>query len=499
MSDRIAVFNDGRIEQVGTPAEVYERPATEFVAGFVGTSNLLQREAARAGARPGRASSASGPRRSASPTSPSSRRRRGRALAPGRCARSSTSARPPGSSSTSTSAAPWWPCSRTTQTSSMDVLGMRERRVRLVWRKEHEYRGRLSRRGHPSTHAVREAPAPAAHREKEDAGAQHSVCSQVGARLVAVGLLAGRLRRQRQRSSDSGRPHRRRRPAYAGPVGDGEGTAQRPRLARLRRGRLDRPGHRLGDPLREGDRLRGQRQDLRHLGRGRPARSRPASTTSCRASGDASLRLIYGDKVQPVNTDLVPNYADIFADLKDKPWNTVDGVQLRHPARPRRQPAACTAPTRSTRRPDSGPTCGRRTRPLQGQGHRVRRRDLHRRRRGLPDGDPARPRASRTRTRSTRTQFDAAIALLEQQKPLVGEYWADYTKQASAFASGTTVQQPRWQVDGQPGQGRGGGPVDDGEAQGGRDRLVGHLDGRARAPRTSTARTSGWTRSSRPR
>ncbi|MEI8057372.1 MAG: ABC transporter ATP-binding protein [Actinomycetes bacterium] len=42
MSDRIAVFNAGRIEQVGTPAQVYERPATEFVAGFVGTSNLLR-------------------------------------------------------------------------------------------------------------------------------------------------------------------------------------------------------------------------------------------------------------------------------------------------------------------------------------------------------------------------------------------------------------------------------------------------------------------------
>jgi len=41
MSDRIAVFANGRIEQVGTPAEVYERPATPFVAGFVGTSNLL--------------------------------------------------------------------------------------------------------------------------------------------------------------------------------------------------------------------------------------------------------------------------------------------------------------------------------------------------------------------------------------------------------------------------------------------------------------------------
>jgi putative spermidine/putrescine transport system ATP-binding protein len=41
MSDRLAVFNNGRIEQVGAPAEVYERPATAFVAGFVGVSNLV--------------------------------------------------------------------------------------------------------------------------------------------------------------------------------------------------------------------------------------------------------------------------------------------------------------------------------------------------------------------------------------------------------------------------------------------------------------------------
>ncbi|MFF9622540.1 ABC transporter ATP-binding protein [Streptomyces griseosporeus] len=46
MSDRIAVFHQGRIEQVGTPAEIYERPATAFVASFVGTSNLLRGEAA---------------------------------------------------------------------------------------------------------------------------------------------------------------------------------------------------------------------------------------------------------------------------------------------------------------------------------------------------------------------------------------------------------------------------------------------------------------------
>ena len=48
MSDRIAVFTDGRIEQVGTPADVYERPATAFIAGFVGTSNLISDDAARA-------------------------------------------------------------------------------------------------------------------------------------------------------------------------------------------------------------------------------------------------------------------------------------------------------------------------------------------------------------------------------------------------------------------------------------------------------------------
>ncbi len=48
MSDRLAVFNRGKIEQVGTPADVYERPMTTFVAGFVGTSNLLAGETARA-------------------------------------------------------------------------------------------------------------------------------------------------------------------------------------------------------------------------------------------------------------------------------------------------------------------------------------------------------------------------------------------------------------------------------------------------------------------
>jgi putative spermidine/putrescine transport system ATP-binding protein len=52
MSDRIAVLNRGRIEQVGTPLEVYERPQTDFVAGFIGISNLIERDGRHMTVRP---------------------------------------------------------------------------------------------------------------------------------------------------------------------------------------------------------------------------------------------------------------------------------------------------------------------------------------------------------------------------------------------------------------------------------------------------------------
>jgi putative spermidine/putrescine transport system ATP-binding protein len=52
MSNRIAVFNQGRIEQVGTPTDVYEHPENPFVAGFVGVSNLLERDGRRFTVRP---------------------------------------------------------------------------------------------------------------------------------------------------------------------------------------------------------------------------------------------------------------------------------------------------------------------------------------------------------------------------------------------------------------------------------------------------------------
>ena len=52
MSDRVGVFSSGRLEQIGSPGEIYEHPANEFVAGFVGTSNVFERDGTRYTIRP---------------------------------------------------------------------------------------------------------------------------------------------------------------------------------------------------------------------------------------------------------------------------------------------------------------------------------------------------------------------------------------------------------------------------------------------------------------
>jgi putative spermidine/putrescine transport system ATP-binding protein len=61
MSDRLAVFRDGQIEQIGHPVDVYEHPATEFVAGFVGTSNVIMTQHGRAVLRPEKVELSTGP------------------------------------------------------------------------------------------------------------------------------------------------------------------------------------------------------------------------------------------------------------------------------------------------------------------------------------------------------------------------------------------------------------------------------------------------------
>jgi putative spermidine/putrescine transport system substrate-binding protein len=162
------------------------------------------------------------------------------------------------------------------------------------------------------------------------------------------------------------------------------------------------------------------------------------------ASGDASNRLVAGGFTQPVNVDLVPSYAQVFEDLKNKPYNTFDGVHYGIPhGRGSNQLLYNTeevdpAPQHWAEMfdPDS-PYAGKFSvydAPIYIADAAVvlmaTQPDL-----GITD-----PYALDD------TQFQAAVDLLKAQKPHVGEYWNDYTKQISSFTNGDTVIGTTWQI-----------------------------------------------------
>jgi putative spermidine/putrescine transport system substrate-binding protein len=162
------------------------------------------------------------------------------------------------------------------------------------------------------------------------------------------------------------------------------------------------------------------------------------------ASGDASLRLIASGTVAPVNTDLIPNYKDVFEGLKLKPWNSVNGVPY-------------------------GVPHGRGANLLMWRSDTVK---------PAPDSwgvvfDPASPYKGKVTAYDSPIyiadaalylmsakpelgikdpyalddkQFQAAVDLLKQQKPVIGEYWSDYTKAVQSFKSGDTAVGTTWQV-----------------------------------------------------
>ncbi len=106
------------------------------------------------------------------------------------------------------------------------------------------------------------------------------------------------------------------------------------------------------------------------------------------ASGDATLRLIDGGDVAPVNTDLVPNYADVFPGLKDQPYNSVDGQMYGIPhGRGANLMMSNTDDYKTT--PDSVERRLRSEAGGQAEGPRdgLRQPDLHRRRGAVPDED----------------------------------------------------------------------------------------------------------------
>ncbi|MCU1387391.1 MAG: spermidine/putrescine transporter substrate-binding protein [Ilumatobacteraceae bacterium] len=164
------------------------------------------------------------------------------------------------------------------------------------------------------------------------------------------------------------------------------------------------------------------------------------------ASGDATTRLIDGGEVSPVNTDLIPNYADVFSQLKLQPWNSKDGVPYGVPhgrganLLVYNTEAFPTAPDSLAVMFDktaAGDAAGKLSvydSPIYIADAAIYLMSTQ------PDLKITNPYAL------DQKQFDAAIALLKEQKALTTQYWSLYTDQQTALDSGTVLAGTTWQV-----------------------------------------------------
>jgi putative spermidine/putrescine transport system substrate-binding protein len=163
------------------------------------------------------------------------------------------------------------------------------------------------------------------------------------------------------------------------------------------------------------------------------------------ASGNATARLVDAGDVSPVNVDLVPNYQSIFPDLKDQPYNTFDGT---HYGIPHGRGANLLMWNKDDVKPapDSWDIMLDPKKAAQYKGKisvyddpiyiadaavylKTHQPDL-----GIDNPYEL-----------NKDQFDAAVNLLKEQRPNVGEYWSDALKQISAFASGDDLVGTTWQ------------------------------------------------------
>jgi putative spermidine/putrescine transport system substrate-binding protein len=162
------------------------------------------------------------------------------------------------------------------------------------------------------------------------------------------------------------------------------------------------------------------------------------------ASGDASLRMIAAGDVAPVNTDLVPNYADVWGFLKDRAWNSVDGQMYGIPHGYGANLLMWNT-EKVTPAPTSWDVVFEKDSPYQGK---VTAYDspiyiadaalyLMNTQPDLGIKDPYALDAD---------QLAAAVDLLKTQRPNVGEYWSDYLKAIQAFSTGDTLVGTTWQV-----------------------------------------------------
>lgn len=162
------------------------------------------------------------------------------------------------------------------------------------------------------------------------------------------------------------------------------------------------------------------------------------------ASGDASLRLIAAGDVQPVNTDLIPNYADIWPFLKDRAWNSVDGQMYGVPhgyganLLMWRTDKVQPAPTSWSVVFDGGSDYSGQVTAYDSPIY-IADAALYLMA-TQPDLGIENPYALDA------DQLQAAVDLLKKQRANVGEYWSDYLKEIQAFTTGDSVVGTTWQV-----------------------------------------------------
>jgi putative spermidine/putrescine transport system substrate-binding protein len=161
------------------------------------------------------------------------------------------------------------------------------------------------------------------------------------------------------------------------------------------------------------------------------------------ASGDATLRLIAGGDVEPVNTSLVSNYADIFESLKNQPWNSVDGQMYGIP-QGRGANLLMYRTDAVTPAPDSWSAVFDQASAQKGK---VTAYDSP-----IYIADAALYLMATTPALGIKDpyaldekQLAAAVDLLKAQAPNVSEYWSDYLKEVQAFKSGSTTVGTTWQ------------------------------------------------------
>ncbi len=162
------------------------------------------------------------------------------------------------------------------------------------------------------------------------------------------------------------------------------------------------------------------------------------------ASGDASNRLIAGGDVAAVNTDLIPNYKNVFEGLKNKPHNTVNGVSYGVP-HGRGANLLMWRTDIVTTAPDSWSVVFDPASPYKGK---VTAYDAP-----IYIADAAvYLKATKPDLKITNpyeldeAQFKAAVDLLKGQREVIGKYWSLYTDEQAAFASGDSVVGTTWQV-----------------------------------------------------